>query len=72
MRSFDVIISGVNRSDNRFQPAQTEAASIPGGLARFPGDPDIIVAKVNRFSFAGRSFKQSVHILPLGEVFKKS
>jgi hypothetical protein len=72
MRSFDVIISGVNRSDNRFQPAQPGAALMPGGLACFPGDPVIIVAKVNRFGFVGRSFKQSVHILPLGEVFKKS
>jgi len=45
---------------------------MPGGLACFPGDPVIIVAKVNRFGFVGRSFKQSVHILPLGEVFKKS
>ena len=66
MRSFDVIISGVNRSDSRLRPTQFGAVLIPGDSACFPGAPDIIVAKVNRFSFAGRSFKQSVYIFAPG------
>jgi hypothetical protein len=72
MRSFEVITSVVNRSDGRLPPTQLGAAFIPGDSACFPGDPDIIVAKVNRFSFVGRSFKQSVYICSWVEVFKKS
>ena len=72
MRSFEVITSGVNRSDSRLQPTQPGAALIQRAFVCFPNNPDVVVAKVNRFGFVGRSFKQSFHILPLGEVFKKS
>jgi hypothetical protein len=66
MRSFDVIISGVNRSGNRLQPTQLGAALIPGDPACFPADPGLTVAKVNRFGFVDRSFEQSVHIFAPG------
>ena len=66
MRSFDVIISGVNRSEGRLPPTQLGAALIPGDSACFPGDPGIILATFNRFGFVGRSFKQSVYIFAPG------
>jgi hypothetical protein len=61
MRSFEAITSGVNRSDGRRQPTQQGAALIRRAAVCFPDDPDVVVAKVNRFGFVGRSFKQSVH-----------
>jgi hypothetical protein len=66
MRSFDVIISEVNRSDSRLRPTQFGAVLIPGDSACFPGDPGLIVTKVNRFGFLGWRFKQSVHIFAPG------
>lgn len=66
MRSFEVITSGVNRSDGCLQPTQLGAASIRRASVCFPDDPDVVVAKVNRFGFVGRSFKQSVHIFAPG------
>jgi len=66
MRSFDVIISGVNRSDSRLRPTQFGAVLIPGDSACFPGDPGLIVTKVNRFGFLGWRFKQSVYVFAPG------
>jgi hypothetical protein len=40
----------------------------------FPDDPVVVMAKVNRFGFVGRSFKQSIHQIanlietPLGKL----
>jgi hypothetical protein len=66
MRSFDVIASGVNRSDGRLQPTQLGTVLIPEDSACFPGAPGLIVAKVNRLGFVGRSFKQRVHFFAPG------
>jgi hypothetical protein len=65
MRSFEVITSGVNRSDGRLQPT-LGAALMRRAFVCYPDDSDVVVAKVNRFGFAGRRFKQSVHIFAPG------
>ena len=66
MCSFEVITSGVNRSDGCLQPTPLGAALIRRASVRFPDDPDVVGAKVNRFGFVGRSFEQSVHIFAPG------
>jgi hypothetical protein len=62
MRSFERVTPEASRSDNRLQPTQLEAALIRRAAVRVPDDPDAVAAKVNRFGFVSRSFKQSVHI----------
>jgi hypothetical protein len=66
MRSFEVITSGVNRSDGCLQPTQLGAALIRRASVCFPDDPGVVGAKASRFGFVGRSFKQSVHIFAPG------
>jgi hypothetical protein len=61
MRSFEVSASEPNRSGSRLQPKRRGAASIQRDSACFPGATDIVVTKVNRFGFVGRSVKESVH-----------
>ena len=62
MRSFEVIMPEANRSGSRLQPKRRGAALIQGDSVCFSGGPGVVVAKVNRFGFVGRGFKQSVHI----------
>jgi len=61
MRSLEVIIAGVNRSDGGPQPMQLRAALRWRVSVCFPEDPEIVLAKVNRFGFVGTSVKRSVH-----------
>jgi hypothetical protein len=73
MRSFEVIASGVNRSEGRLRPTRPATALIRRPSVCSPDDPDVVVAKVSRFGFGGRSFEQSVHIFAPGPtVFMKS
>ena len=66
MHSFEVITPEANCPRSRLQPKRHGAALIQKVSVFFVGDPDVVVAKVNRFSFVGRSFKQSVHIFAPG------
>jgi hypothetical protein len=66
MRSFEVITPEANRPGSRLQPKRHGAASIQKDLVCIPGDPDVVVAKVNHFGFVGWGFKQSVHVFALG------
>jgi hypothetical protein len=66
MRSHEIITPEANRPGSGLQPTQLEAALIRRATVCFPDDPDVVVARVNRFGFVGRSFKQSVHIFAPG------
>ena len=61
MRSHEIIASEVNCSGSRLQPKRHGAALIQKVSVFFVGDPDVIVAKVNRFGLVGRRFKERVH-----------
>jgi len=71
MRAFEVITPEANRPTPRLQPKRRGAVSIQKDPEGIPGDPDVVGAKVNSFSFAGRGFKQSVHLRFWGGPFKK-
>jgi len=66
MRSHEIIASEVNCSGSRLQPKWHGAALIQKVSVFFVGDPDVIVAKVNRFGLVGRRFKVRVHIFVPG------
>jgi hypothetical protein len=66
MRSHEIIASEVNCSGSRLQPKRHGAALIQKVSVFFVGDPDVIVAKVNRFGLVGRRFKVRVHIFVPG------
>jgi hypothetical protein len=61
MCSFEVTAPEANRPGSRLQPKRHGAASIQRDSVCIPGGSDVVVAKVNRFGFVGRSFKQNVH-----------
>lgn len=61
MRSYEIITSEVTRLGSRLQPKRHGAVLIRRVSVGFVGDPPVVVAKVNRFSFVGRSFEQIVH-----------
>lgn len=63
MRSREVIPPEANRPGPRLRPKRHGAALIRRASVCSPDNPDLVVAKVNRFGFVGRSFKQRVHIL---------
>jgi hypothetical protein len=69
MRSFEVIPPEANRPGSRLQPKRRGAALIQKDSECVPSDPDAVVAKVNPFGFAGRGFKQSIHIFAPGVEF---
>jgi hypothetical protein len=60
MRQFEVLTSGVSRSDGCLQPTQFGAALVRTASVYFPGDLDIVGVKVNRLGFGVTSFKESV------------
>jgi hypothetical protein len=62
MRSHEVTMPEANRLGPRLQPKRRGAAWVQGNSICFSGDPGGGVAKINRFGFVSRSFKQSVHI----------
>jgi len=64
--SHEIIASEVNCSGSRLQPKRHGAALIQKVSVFFVGDPDVIVAKVNRFGLVGRRFKVRVHIFVPG------
>jgi hypothetical protein len=66
MFSLETITPRVDRSDGRLQPTQPGAALIRRASVCFPDDPDAAAAKVHRFGFVSRGFKQSVHIFAPG------
>lgn len=72
MRAFEVIPSETNRPRSRLQPKRRGAALIQKDSEYIPGDPDVVAAKVNRFGFAGWSFKRSVHIFVPGMGFSRN
>jgi hypothetical protein len=72
MRAFEIITPEANRPASRLQPKRRRAASIQKDSECIPSDPDAVVAKVKRFGFAGRCFKQSVHIFVPGLKFSRN
>jgi len=50
-----------NRLGPRHQPKRRGAVRIQGNWICWSGDPGVVVAKVNRFGFVSRSFKQGIH-----------
>jgi hypothetical protein len=72
MRSFQVVTPEVNRPGSRLQPKRRGTATIQKDSEGIPGDPGVVAAKVNPFGFAGRGFKQNVHILAPGLKFSRN
>jgi hypothetical protein len=66
MCSYDFITPGVNRSDGGPQPTRRGAAPIQRNSGCLPGDPDIVVARVNRFGIVDRSSSHGIHFLSPG------
>lgn len=62
MRSLELTMPEANRLGPRLQPERRGAVRIQGNSICFSGDSGVVVAKVNRFGFVSRSFKQSIHI----------
>jgi hypothetical protein len=72
MRSFEIIPPEANRPGSRLQPKRRGVASIQKDSECIPSDPDIVVAEVNPFGFAGRDFKRSVHVFVPGLKFSRN
>ena len=61
MRSHEFTMPEANRLGPRHQPKRRGAVRIKGNWICLSGDPGAVVAKVNRFGFVSRSFKQGIH-----------
>jgi hypothetical protein len=61
MYQFEVVTSGVDRSDGHVQPTQFEATLIGNTPVCFPDDPDRCMPKVSHFGFTRPSIKWPVH-----------
>jgi hypothetical protein len=72
MRSFQVIPPEPYCPGSRLQPKRRGTATIQKDAECIPGDPGVVAAKVNPFGFAGRGFKQNVHILAPGLKFSRN
>ena len=72
MRSFEIIAPEANRPASRLQPKRRGTASVQKDSEGIPGDPDAVVAQVNRFGFVGRRFKLSIHSCVPGVEFSRN